>query len=465
MAIILAMMIACVLLLPNHNLKADVVLLHGGKQVQCESAWEEGTEVKCRIGQGTVTLSKSVVSKIVKAPPSAKQNPESGTPQKPRSNDAAQPRPEASTPDATNRLEQARLYTAEGVILSKKKDYSAAIESFRKAYDLQKNKNTVWNLASAYYLAEDYENAETYFIEFLSISPNDTRAMNALGLVALRKGDADAAEDYWQRSYDIKPDPAILEMLEHVRNDPQAPTGATLSPEEMEKTIAAYDEDTDTHFHIRYDGGTVNPALLREISRFLEDSYDSLSSELDVEPSNTLEVILYPKKDFLSITGAPDWSSGFNDGKIHLPVGGILSINERVQARIMHELTHSFLNVKAGGCPAWLQEGLAQYMEGKRINSAENETLSALLAQQQLPSLRKLTPSFFNAKDEQVAVLYTGALSFIEYLVGRYRFYEINDLLANLGNGQSIGQAFFQAFGVELTEAEEEWHQVLAIPQ
>jgi len=420
--------------------------------------------VKCRIGQGTVTFSKSAVSKIVKAPPSAKQNPESGTPQKPPSNDADQTRPDASTADTSNRLEQARRYKAEGVTRFKKKDYPAAAESFQKAYDLQKDKDAVWNLASAYFLAGDYENAETYFSEFLSISPNDTRGLNALGLIALRKGDVAAAEDYWQHSYDIKPDPEILGMLEHVRNDPEAPTAAILSPEEMEKTIAAYDQDTNTHFHIRYDGGAVNPALLREISRFLEDSYDSLSSELDVEPSNTLEVILYPKKDFLSITGAPDWSAAFNDGKIHLPVGGILSINERVQVVIMHELTHSFLDFKARRCPAWLQEGLAQYMEGRRIGSAENETLSALLAQQHFPSLRKLNTSFFSAKNEEVAVLYAAALSFIEYLVNRYRFDQINDLLANLGNGQSIDQAFLQAFDVELPEAEEEWHQALAIP-
>ncbi len=450
----LAMMVALVLLFPNHILNADVVLLLSGKQVQCESAWEEGSDVKCKIGQGTVTLSKSAVSKIVN---------ESGTLQKPRTSDVAPTRPDASTPDPSNRLEQARLYAAEGATRFQKKDYPAAAESYQKAYDLQKNTDTIWNLAAAYYLAGYYENAETYFIEFLGIRPKDTRALNALGLISLRKGEVDAAEDYWQRSTEIKPDPEIVQMLEHVRNDPEAPTTARLSPEEMEKTIAGYDQDTGTHFHIRYDGGTVNPVLLREILRFLEDSYDSFSSQLDVEPSNTLEVILYPRKDFLSITGAPDWSAAFNDGKIHLPVGGILSINDRVKAVITHELTHSFLDSKARGCPAWLQEGLAQYMEGKRIGFEENEKLSTLLAHQQLPSLRKLSASFFNAKSEQVAVLYATALSFVEYLFNRYRSYEINDFLANLGGGQTLGQAFFQAFGAELAEAEEDWHQALTI--
>ena len=37
-------------------------------------------------------------------------------------------------------------------------------------------------------------------------------------------------------------------------------------------------------------------------------------------------------------------------------------------ARVLkHELTHSFVGQKTDGrCPVWLQEGIAQYMEGKR---------------------------------------------------------------------------------------------------
>jgi len=50
------------------------------------------------------------------------------------------------------------------------------------------------------------------------------------------------------------------------------------------------------HFQIKYDGGTVNPVLLREISRALEDAYDMLSLEFGSEPRTDVGVVLYPQR-------------------------------------------------------------------------------------------------------------------------------------------------------------------------
>jgi len=198
--------------------------------------------------------------------------------------------------------------------------------------------------------------------------------------------------------------------------------------------------------------------LLKEISRTLEEVYDKLRFDFDVEPTNTLEVILYPKKDFLSITGAPDWSGGFNDGRIHLPVGGLDSVNSDVMRVIVHELTHSFLSNKMNGMgPVWLQEGVAQYMDGTRIGGG----LSGMAAAGTLPSLKSMNSSFMEANSSQATVYYAASLSFVQFLMSRYRFDEMNDLLRKLGAGESTENAVRQAFGNDLSGLEEEWRQSL----
>lgn len=438
-----------VLILASHStLHADVIVLRSGKQVKCDSVQEEGKTVRCRIGQGSVGIAASTVSKILRS-------------EKPKVP------PKSSQP--ANDLKLAKKYTEKGIRHAQKKEYSQAIESFRKAYQASKDQITTKNLALTYLLSGNNTNAETYFLELLTISPNDTQALNAMAVISLKKGDRYAAEEYWQRSYEIKSDPRVLQNLEFVRSNPELQEPNILKPpmneQEREETVASYDEDTNIHFQIKYDGGTVNQVLLREILRALEEAYDRLSTEMESEPSESLEVVLYPKRDFLSITGAPDWSGGFNDGRIHLPVGGLLSITDQVKSVILHEETHSFIDFKSGGrrSPSWLQEGLAQYMEGKRIGSSENETLSELLFNRQFPSLKELSIGFFRAKPEKVAPMYAASLSFVEFLINRYRFYKINELLQAFQQGQSIEQAFLNSFEIELSQAEEDWHRSLVM--
>src|SRR5260370_1372203 len=79
------------------------------------------------------------------------------------------------------------------------------------------------------------------------------------------------------------------------------------------------------------------------------------------------------------------WAGAVNDGRIRVPVQGLANVDAELSRVLKHELTHSFIAQKtssaciglAASCairaPTWIQEGLAQWMEGKR--SGENAAI------------------------------------------------------------------------------------------
>ena len=50
-----------------------------------------------------------------------------------------------------------------------------------------------------------------------------------------------------------------------------------------------------------------------------------------------------------------------------MPVRGLQTLTPELSRVLKHELTHSFIQQKTHGrAPTWIQEGIAQWMEGKR---------------------------------------------------------------------------------------------------
>ena len=61
------------------------------------------------------------------------------------------------------------------------------------------------------------------------------------------------------------------------------------------------------------------------------------------------------------------------------PVEGLTTVTDELARVLKHELTHSFVGQKTDGhCPVWLQEGIAQYMEGKRSRTMPRRAVRGL---------------------------------------------------------------------------------------
>ena len=100
---------------------------------------------------------------------------------------------------------------------------------------------------------------------------------------------------------------------------------------------------------------------------------------------------------------------------------------------------------------------VAAIIEGKFQPAA----LAQLVSSEQLPSISRLNGSFAGTSANVAAVLYLQSLSFVEYLLERYQFYRMNELLDQLGRAVPMSSAFENAFQEPLDDAEGDWRKEL----
>ena len=123
---------------------------------------------------------------------------------------------------------------------------------------------------------------------------------------------------------------------------------------------------------------------------------------------------------------------------------------------LRHELTHAFVQQATHGrCPQWLNEGIAQLMEG-RSASSYGPQLAALWAKQKQLPLNELDGSFRSLAEREVNVAYAESLVTVEYLRNTYGLSDITRILQRIGEGQPAEAALRATVHSGYAELQEE---------
>jgi hypothetical protein len=210
-------------------------------------------------------------------------------------------------------------------------------------------------------------------------------------------------------------------------------------------SVAGLAHRTSAHFSVRFEG-EADDALGRALLELLEEKYDMLEDALDCEPDRRIPILLLPRQTYQSVSSGPDWAAGYyslSDARIRIGTRdlspGFVPLD--LERLLTHELAHAFIHARAGGAvPDDINEGLAQYLSGKRLGYT-------------------LDPRRAQVQDGRMAVddFYDSALSFVEYLIGRYRQRGLNDLLRYAGETGNVDQAFQRAFHRSYDATRQEW--------
>ncbi len=225
----------------------------------------------------------------------------------------------------------------------------------------------------------------------------------------------------WKQALALRPDAEVRGALEKAQRDADA--------EEKFK------ENVSAHFTLLYYGGA-EPGLAHDVLRTLEAHFRAIESTLNFAPPEPISVILYTEQAFADITRAPSWAGALNDGRIRLPVQGLTSVSDELSRILKHELTHSFLQQKTRGhCPTWLQEGLAQWMEGKR--SGENAYAMIKSSEYGAAPLAALEGSWMSLPAGAARYAYAWALAVVECLIQVNGMRDVERVLDSLTNGST----------------------------
>jgi hypothetical protein len=192
---------------------------------------------------------------------------------------------------------------------------------------------------------------------------------------------------------------------------------------------------------LRYEGKQTSEQLRRELIATLEAEYDELVRQLGVAPRASIPVILYTEQAFFDVTHAPSWSGAVNDGKLRIPISGITSMTPELARVLKHELAHSFVSQATGGrCPTWLNEGVAQAVEGKSL-SREGRRLGQMFRAQQAIPYNVLEGSFMRFSTMEAVVAYAESLAAVQYIVETYGMSDVERILERIGQGSSAEAA------------------------
>ena len=269
--------------------------------------------------------------------------------------------------------------------------------------------------------------------------PKSANALDVLGMACYDAGRFDEAIDNWKRAQKLHPNNFISGLIGKAQRE--------------SAVEGKFDEREGTHFVLRYEGAQTGIHFASDLLYSLERQYASLQRDLGA-PEITITVILYTEKQFFSVTEAPSWSDGLNDGKIRVPVQNLTGVTPQLEAVLRHEMTHSFIRALTHGrCPTWLNEGVAQ-MEEPRDSSRFAEPLAQLFREGKAVPLHFLEGSFMRLSPQQAQLAYAESLAAAEYFRSAYGMYDLRRMLELLNEGEAPEAALQQATGTTYQDFE-----------
>jgi len=392
-------------------LRADTITLTNGKVIEADRTWVEGAQLYYEKSGGVFGIPRRLVQSVEAV---------------------ATPSPSASPSDPE---------VAQGLDLGRRGRNAEAVRVLSAALRRDpRNGAALVGLAEVYLRLGDARSAAENAKKAIRLDERDARAriVHADALLAL--GDTHGAEQELRLAVRLKPDATAQKKLD------------ALAPASAPRTGGA-------QFRLRYDGG-VNEPLGVAVLQALSSAYAEYAKRLGIEPRDAVSVVLMTEAE-LQEAGAPGWAEGLYDGTVRIPAKGIEKLTPRVHAVLRHELAHSFVTARTGGnCPTWIQEGVAQWLEGGDPGRADASLASRARAGTLLP-LVTLEAPFQNLVTSDVPLAYAESLSAIGHLLRTRGEAGLVRLLSALGDGLPSEEALPVAIGSSYAELQKSWEAQL----
>ena len=260
--------------------------------------------------------------------------------------------------------------------------------------------------------------AESILEKLLRDHPGQSQGWAILVQCALRRGDADKAERW------------ISELASH---DPRS---IQIQPLRLQLAALRSQAPGTSNGHLRVTCSEPCPiGLQSEVLSTAEDAWNLLRPGIGYDPPDPVVILVGGSPS------APHWAAASFDGQVHIPLEAAESVVERVPI-LRHELTHAFLaQAGAGRVPLWLNEGLAQFYQGERIQALPGSSTAGWL--DSLAWRR----TFLDLDEDQAELAYHYSLAVAQELMELHNSTALEAYLGHLREGCDEPDAFRKSFG------------------
>lgn len=330
-------------------------------------------------------------------------------------------------------------------------DFSAAREAFLEGRRYDQDDVRFWQgEAMTLFKQGQYQEAVSVLNQALGVAPQNADVYHLLGKSYYADGRMAEALDALTKSSELSDNFEIIKLQEKVRREWQI-------EQEMGQEVRG-------HFQLSFADGIQGDTLATTILETLEDAYSELGSDLAFYPDVRVPVLLYSRRDFSSVTNSPDWAGAVYDGKIRLPIGGMHHMTDQLAAMLYHEYMHVMVHFQTNrNVPVWLNEGLAE-LAGRRIYSLPLENLLQASEENQLFHWDDLADPFTGLADNKVRLAYEQSYSLVSFLIDRFGWHKMTELLERLGKRQALQTAIaavYHDYGLDWPAILKEWQASL----
>jgi hypothetical protein len=186
----------------------------------------------------------------------------------------------------------------------------------------------------------------------------------------------------------------------------------------------------------------------------LDGVYKEYTGLFGTAPKKKVTLRFLSPTEFKKYTGAPEWTSAmyFNE-EITIPLNPAKGVNLSDLGRaIRHEYAHAVISeLSVGKCPAWLDEGIAQILEGK-VNPLLGPALRKWISYNDAMPLQWLKNGFTLLDEAIVPAAYAQSLFASRKLVSEHGYDAVAKYLNMLSGGSTDEEAFKSSFKISQKE-------------
>ena len=252
--------------------------------------------------------------------------------------------------------------------------------------------------------------------KFHELFPYNAEVLALCGTAAYKSDNVRLAMDYWKQSLDLHADPTVDRAYK-----------AALRESENDKSS---EKRFGTRFLLRYDGAVADSDTAHTMIAMLEEEFSRVSFQIGCRADERIAVIVQSREAYLKTTGAPGWSGGNYDGKIHIPILDSKQPVAKTRQVFAHELVHACL-ANIGAWPLWLHEGLAQRLSGEQAQPGVREAVKQLAKDGKLPKLAELGQAWGNKSTADAQLAYGVARTAVDLFYQYHAEFGVRNLMNN----------------------------------
>ena len=252
--------------------------------------------------------------------------------------------------------------------------------------------------------------------KFHELFPSNAEVLALCGTAAYKSDNLRLAMDYWKQSLDLHADPTVDRAYKAAKRESE-------NDKSSEKRFG-------TRFLLRYDGAVADSDTAHTMIAMLEEEFSRVSFQIGCRADERITVIVQSREAYLKTTGAPGWSGGNYDGKIHIPLLDSKQPVAKARQVFAHELVHACL-ANIGAWPLWLHEGLAQRLSGEQAQPGVREAIKQLAKDGKLPKLAGLGQTWGNKSTADAQLSYGIARTAVDLFYQYHAEFGVRNLMNN----------------------------------